>query len=469
MRMVNLGYARLSRQSQAEGDTLNNHKERLERIPCDHIFVDLQSGWKGKSDDSADRDGFQKLIKLSKELREKDLPVNIYFGRVDRWGRSAVTNVLKIEELENIGCKLYSLDTGRASTKTAGDWLNISQQSLIAEYYSRQLSDNIGTAYQRKRQLNKPLSSRPPMGYKLSDDKSTYEFDDREYKNSGKSAYSIAVELIELYYSGSSSKQCAKYAVKYGCNFQSNSFNRWIKNPTLRGHLWYYDPPKNKAKKLNKKPKQVIIPNNHQPIITIEQWRVIETKLIDSNHLRGRNQNKTYPLQRLCKCAHCGGTLTRNKKTRGKYTWYCFRCTNVHCTTKSISTNKVEMEVIKAIQTKSAEIQSTYAKPTEKVKPSELIQLESHRDEIKAMYDRTPLEGLKIALTDIENQIAEIQSTEEPYVIDTEELKLLAEAILDTDAWKHTSDGSKRVIYQSLVDQVVIDLFEKSVEVYLLF
>ena len=464
---MRIGYMRLSQERQAEGDTLQNHRVRLEAVPCDRIFCDLQSGWK----DSEDREQFQALLALAKELRAKNEAVEIYFGRIDRWGRSTTTNVVAVEELEAIGCKLYSLETGEVSTSTPGGWLSLSQQSVIAEYYSRQLSYNVSQALKQKRLLNKPLGSFPPLGLKLADDKSKYELDDRPFQDTGRTGYQIAREMIDLYLDTGSLYKVSDYLKKkYGIRRQAIVLSRWMKNPSLRGHLWYYDPPKNKALKQGMKLneiKKVIVHNQHNAIIAPDEWRIMDRLLMDSQKLKGANRGRTYPLQRLCRCSLCGGGLSRNRSTRNKAGDYHYnmRCYNRDCPGRTMSLAKIESEVIEFIQEHIEGIQEEFAAEESSTKPPELLELERRRQEIQELYDKNPMEGLQIALNSIDKEIAELipdEDNEDPS-ISKEELLLLAQALNDTNAWLQTSPDSKRIIYMELIRTVIVDLNAKKV------
>ena len=447
---MKLGYVRLSREAQAEGETLKAQVERLEAQKCDRIYSDVESGWKGRGEGAQDREHFQELITDAKDLRVQGWPVEIIFARIDRWGRSTSVNVQTIEELEAIGCELTSLDTGKVSTRTAGEWLATMQHSMFAEYWSRQLSDNLRRYNERQRKLSRPLGTQPPFGWKFNEDRSGFEPHPEDW--------ALANELIEMYCSGDSTANCARYSTSKGRRFVQGTFSRWLKNPVHRGHIWYFDPPKHLRKKGDPAPKQVIAQYNaHEPLITPEQWKVIEKQTTERRFFWGRNAGKHHPLQSLCFCAACGNRLTRNINQKNGYKWHSLRCDNTLCDAGAFSYKKAEQAVIEAICNAVDRLQDAYAIPPEPIKPPELLQLERQRDEIKALYEKSSLDGLGDALEEIQAKINAFNLETGPSVATQEELKDLALAVADPDVWSEAPDDLRREIYQGLVERVVIN------------
>jgi DNA invertase Pin-like site-specific DNA recombinase len=93
--MAKLGYARVSTEQQ----DLAAQLEALEAAGCERVFSGKQSG---KSDDNA-----SKLKELIDYAREGD---KIYLTKLDRMGRSLNQILITIQELQNKGVNVITLD-----------------------------------------------------------------------------------------------------------------------------------------------------------------------------------------------------------------------------------------------------------------------------------------------------------------------------------------------------------------------
>ncbi|MEM9263904.1 MAG: recombinase family protein [Cyanobacteria bacterium P01_F01_bin.13] len=447
---MKLGYVRLSRESQAKGETLQAQVERLESRECDRIYSDLESGWKGRGGGAEDREQFRELIADAKKFRAQSWPVTIIFARIDRWGRSASVNVKTIEDLEKIGCELISLDTGRVSTRTAGEWLSTMQGSMFAEYWSRQLSDNLNRYNERRRNLSRPLGTHAPFGWKFTEDRSGYEPHPENWE--------LANELVQMYLDGVSCAECAKYSTSQGRRFVQSTFSKWLRNPVHRGHIWCWNPPKHRRKKGDPPPEQIILEYAaHEPLITHQQWAIIEKQLSERRFLWGRNNNKKHPLQGLCLCSACGHRLVRNIGVKNGYKWPSLRCDNTLCDAGAYSYRKAEDAVITAICSAVDRLAEAYALPPESAKSPELIKLEDERAQIQALYNQTPLDGLGKALEEINQRIIQLSAQPVAPVLNKEELREFALAVADPDVWGEADDDLKREIYQGLIESIIIN------------
>ena len=78
----------------------------------------------------------------------------------------------------------------------------------------------------------------------------------------------------------------------------------------------------NGPKKLNQgELEQYFIEDNHEPIISMEDWQTVQEKLNSRRWQQGKN--KTYKFTGLLKCQHCGSTLKRQVSYKKKIVWCC--------------------------------------------------------------------------------------------------------------------------------------------------
>lgn len=455
---MKLGYSRLSSEAQTDGLSLEAQAEILGRAGCDRIYTDIESGWKGRSGESSDREQFQQMLADARQFRGDGWPVEIIFPEFSRWARNTITSMGLIEELEGIGITLRSMDIGPISVQTAGQWLNTMQQSMMAEFYSRQLSDKLQRTYKLKRSTGRPLQHKQPFGWRLSADKTKLEPNTAPFGQTGRSQWDLARELVQVYLGGASLTSLADHAAKLGIPLSGASAHRWLKNPIHQGHTWWYKQALPKGVYRNKgNNEREFIWNTHEPLITPAEWEVIEQRLAAGKRNWGINAGREInTLQGLCICADCGLKLKRSHSpTTANPDYSVMRCYNNQCQAKTYPHHKIEAKIIEAIISRSAELAEEAIRPVEPEKPAELIALESQRLEIAALMDRSSLPALQEALEQVDAQIAQFRQPKESESSREDYLEM-AELISDPALYEDLSAFEKQLIFKSLIKHIIV-------------
>lgn len=457
---MKLGYARLSSEAQADGQSLELQQERLEKYGCDRVYAEIESGWKGRKGDSGDRLELQRLIGDAKKLKADGWPVEIVFARLDRWARNTLTSMQLIEDLEESGITLRSLDTGVISVATAGKWLEAMQASVFNEYYSRRISSDVKRTYQHKRNTGKPLQHKAPFGWSLSQDRTRLKPDMEPYKDSGMAAWAMARHFIDLYVGGKSFEAVAKEAVRLGLPWSSSTMRRWMLNPIHQGHTWWYKYALKKGQYRNStNNEREFIYNTHEVLITQADLSRIQQRIKDGKQNWGANASrKINVLQGLCVCATCGCNLKRAVNPTTKNPDYAYvRCFNNKCVGRSFPYHKVEQALIEDIIKQAEVLAKKATAPIDRQKPAELIALESQRAEIIKLLELRESDGLKQALLEIDAQIGSLTKPVKAGVA-PQDLQAMIEAIEDPETFEEMSQEERRLIFVALCDRIVVDV-----------
>ena len=462
---MKLGYSRLSSEVQTGGLSLEAQKEILDRAGCDRIYTDVESGWTGRGGESSDRTEFQKLLADARKLRKDGWPVEIIFPEFSRWARSTITSMGLIEELEEIGITLRSMDIGVVSVATAGQWLNTMQQSMVAEFYSRNLSDKGKRMYELKRATGKPLQHKPPLGWKLSKDRKKLEPNHEPYEGSDFTHWELGRKLVEMYLEWGSFSAIERWGWENGLRLHAAVVRKWMINPINQGHTWWYKQPIKKGQWRNSSNNEKeIIYNTHEPLITPGEMVQIEQKMNDASQNRGFiMKHGPCTLQGLVFCSSCGRSMKRTGNPTTKRKNYAYvRCYHQGCdikTGKSYPYDKVEQALIEAIVARANDAARLATNSTEdEPKSVELIKLESDRDELLEMLERRESAGLRHALDELNTQIARFS---EPQPVNLDKMSDMIEAISDPEMFDNLTRDEKRTIFVTLCEKIVVDLSGK--------
>lgn len=455
---MKLGYRRLSSEQQTDGLSLEAQQKILEKAECDRIYTDIESGWRGKSGESSDREDFQKMLADARQLRSEGWPVEIVFPEFTRWARNTITSMGLIEELEAEGITLRSMDIGPISVQTAGQWLNTMQQSVMAEFYSRQLSDKLQRTYELKRNTGRPLQHKQPFGWALSEDKSKLVPNTNLWKSTGRTPYDIADELIKMYIAGSSLEACAKRGIELELPWAASTFRKWMLNPIHQGHTWWYKQKLKKGEhRSSKNNEREILYNTHEPLITPSQFAAIQQRLKDGKQIWGRNtKGRLNVLRGLAICADCGRKLGRDPNpTTANPDWSTLRCYNNLCKGSRYGHDYVEEALVDTIREHAQELAERGSQPLEAQKPAQLIALEQQREQLLQMIENTKLPGLTQALQELDTKIKQFDRPL-PAELSTEETANLIELLSTPSEFMKLPDNTRRIYYTALCDSIIV-------------
>lgn len=316
-------YARVSTSHQVEAQTTPQQLERLHnhvkaqgwQLCQQHIFRD-----DGKSGANLNRPGLDRL---------RDAAHACEFERVlitapDRLARNYVQQMIVLDELEKLGCKVEFLD--RPMNEDPHDRLLLQIRGAVAEYERTLIADRMRRGRQLKYQSGTLLPwSRPPYGYRLSSDRPRdpvgVYLDEHEA--------SVVRQIFECYLEEKASIQ--SLAVRLQKQGIPTPFNKrlWstaslraiLKQPAYTGQVYAnrfrYQPPKVRRSAthpighahdtLVEQPVENWLAVAPIPtIITQEQFDLVQQKLQKNKSFALRNtKGDHYLLRRLVSCGRC--------------------------------------------------------------------------------------------------------------------------------------------------------------------
>jgi hypothetical protein len=209
----------------------------------------------------------------------------------------------------------------------------------------------------------------------------------------------------------------------------------------------------------------------HPALITDSEYRIIEAQLADNRTYRRSTGGKEqrYPLSGLVVCARCGRKLTiktTNAKPYGRYQSY--QCRNQACNEQSgaigCSYKIIEAAVIAKLTDRAVDLATMAAAPMEHNPPPEVIEIRRQIAELKGMYAKSPLSGIKGAIAELETRLNQLETRKESVAVDNE---LFIKTFSNPARFEELDSASKRILYHDLVDKVVVDKGRK-IEITLL-
>lgn len=212
-------------------------------------------------------------------------------------------------------------------------------RAVFNDMYAKDISKKVRTSIITKATLGECIKAFQPYGYKKDENNKNIILIDENVADN-------VIKIFELYKAGNSKTQIARYLnnknittpLKYKVE-NTNYFNpnksatyKWnstIINKILRDPIYVGDLVQLKNKKINYKIKkvqkvpkdmQIIIQNNHQPIIDRKIFDTVQEMLDKQTNEWNYSNRKSHLLSGLVFC-RCGSRVTYNKN-HGKY----FRC-----------------------------------------------------------------------------------------------------------------------------------------------
>lgn len=398
----------------------------------DYIYAERISGRR------RDRPEFANLIEQALALRQQGHQVECWVVEWTRWARNTIYSLEKVKELEAAGVVIMELTTRQpVSLNTASGLLSTGTKSLMAEYYSAELSERMRRSMAHRRNHNKPTSATITFGYRRSADKSKLE---------PGPDWHIARELIEQFMSGVTlTRLIAWLWQKHNIRRSRQGLLTWLKSPVLRGHTVYAGGAD-------------VRHSTHPPLVTEDEWRQISYRLELNRQLRGQNQNNTiYPVPNIVWCRECSrkcySHINNKRKSYSNRYFVCDHaqrrgdCTNRNC----ISDRAIEAAIQEAIVEAADHIAIEMTQPSD-LNPA-IAALEAERATLEPLAHR-PAIAEEIAAIDAEiaNKKAGIHRMDASH---TQALvKELAQ--LSSSDWDAIAPEERRAIYSELCQRVTI-------------
>ena len=340
----NIGvYCRLSRED--EKDDFNKQSESIEnQLKFINGFT-LSQGLKIKKvykDDgftgtNFDRPGFKKMIS---DIENKEINM-VITKDLSRLGRDYIDTGYYIEKYFPSKNIRYIAITDNVDTFDPNNSNNdiTPFKTVFNDMYAKDTSKKVRAILMTKALNGESIKAFQPYGY----------MKDPKNKNKiiiDKNVSEIVVKIFDMYKSGKNKSQICRYLnenhITTPLKYKEETTN--YKNPNKRFYVWSSsmiskilrdriyigDLVQHKHTKINYKVKKnvkvhpsqyIIVPNNHEPIIDIDTFNVVQ-KMLDkqSNEWTYSSSNSPHLLRGLVYCS-CGGKVTYNKN-HGKY----FRC-----------------------------------------------------------------------------------------------------------------------------------------------
>ena len=327
---ITILYERLSKDDELQGPSnsilnqrslLEEYAERNKLNPYTHIQDDGYSGtnW--------DRPGWQELMTKI----ENDEVQNLIVKDSSRIGRDYLRVGLFREMLREKGVRLIAVNDGIDTFTNDDDFTPF--REIMSEWYARDTSKKIKTAFKTKGQSGKPVTGKPPYGYvKDPNDKYKWLIDPE--------AAAVVRRLYDLTVSGKNLEEICRilhsekverpsyYSAKRG---QINSDKAleaadpylWrpqvIRDILARqeylGHLvnFRHSKPSYKSKRMVINPREnwLIFENNHEPIVDQKTWELAQR--VRQTVKRTDTTGEANPFTGLLFCADCGNKLYNHR------------------------------------------------------------------------------------------------------------------------------------------------------------
>src|SRR3989338_6945458 len=354
-------YIRVSTEDQAkEGYSLEVQREYLEsfamregyeifKVYCDD----------GISAYSTRRPALQKLLA---DAKGKSFGLVLAY-KIDRFSRNLKDLLMLVDELFSYGAGFKSATEPFDTTTSAGK-LMFQQLGSFAEFERNRIAERVFPGMVKGVQRGNWQGARyAPYGYSYTKEKKLLEINEAE---------SNVVKLIyTMFLCDKSIRSNTEYLTRKGYrNRKGNIFSTKLigdilKNKIYTGKLvWnahFYDKTQ-KTKKgykyVKNPPEKVIISQGkHQPIISEEDFELVQEKL-KARRVERRKKVSDYPLSGILYCAKCnhkylGISSISNHRTGVKKRWY--RCIGpyrsfIRCKNKSVKAQEIETEVAEILE-----------------------------------------------------------------------------------------------------------------------
>lgn len=330
-------YVRLSRDDERAGESLSIENQKI--LVTKYV---REKGWEvkdvyvddGYSGTNFERPGVKRLLDDAKAGEINTIVVK----DLSRFGRNYILVGQYIDYVfPSFGIRFIAIedkiDTESKDT-SAMDMLPI--MNVFNEWHSANTSKKIRAVRTSCAQTGKYLASKAPYGYVRKDDKNHTPIIDEEAaqivrhiferRAKGESPYKIALEL-----QAAGVLSPAVYAErKFGKTITRPGYNMW--SPAAVKHilaqpLYVGDLVQQKVKHISYKNKkvvkvpqeeQIVIPNNHEPIISRELWNKVKEVEAEASTGKMTKERVTPPLSGIMRCSTCGCTMEYHRTAGGR-------------------------------------------------------------------------------------------------------------------------------------------------------
>ena len=327
-------YERLSHddEQQGESNSISNQKRILEDYVLSHgmtVFRHFTDD--GISGTRFDRPGFQAMIE---EVRNGNIEACI-IKDMSRFGRDYLQVGTYMEELRKNDTRLIALNDNVDTQK--GDDEFTPFRNIMNEWYARDTSKKVRSAFQAKNLAGKHTSSAVPYGYlKSEENKDQWVIDPVaapivkrifQMTMEGKGPYQISqilsdehIEIPAYYHQKLGIGLWQTREIKYPYQWGSSTIVHMLENPSYLGHTCNFKTRKHfKDKKSHyvDQDQWTIIENTHEAIIDQETFDNVQ-RLRKNIRRYPDGWGEAHPLGGLLYCADCCGKMYVHRTNNGK-------------------------------------------------------------------------------------------------------------------------------------------------------
>lgn len=479
-------YARVSTTNEEQEDSLERQKAHYTE------YIGNRPEWRfvGVYDDPGvtgtrvdQRKGFQRLLNDCREGKIK----KILCKSISRFARNTVDALKYIRELKELGIGIY-FETQNIDTMTAGGDILITILAAIAEQESRNMSENIKWAFQKKfKEGELMLVCSQFLGYDRDKDKNIV-INEEQAK--------IVRRIYREFLSGYSCATIAKNLIEDGIltvtgkkQWRASGIRNILTNEKYYGGAYLGKTCKKDvlSKERVASDEVYYVENSHPAIIPKDTWDLVQLELERRKDYRsctktgnGRYSSK-YPFSKKLICGECGMVFRRHAQyKKGEYvrTWVCITHKikgNEYCSQHYILEEDIEKCFQKVISELVGDISqikeilkenvtSTLSEKEDDRGEQILLRMQSLQSEMidinrkkragEIAYELYIAKAQEIAdeVEKLEREQKEIQSTENDRLAETKKLKDILEVINEM----HPTDEFDGEMFRRLIDNVIV-------------
>ena len=333
-------YCRLSRDDDlgTESMSIQSQKVILGQYAKDHGFTDCEffvdDGYSGTN---YDRPDFQRMIGLV----EQGAVGTIIVKDLSRLGRNYLETGRYTEVIfPEYRVRFIAINDGVDSA--TGDNEFAPFKNIINEWYAKDISRKIKSAFQAKAAKGEFIGSFPPFGYQKSpvdkhklipDERAPYVKMMFQMALEGKSSAAIARALEQqrvltpqAYIHEKFGATVAESTLLHPYSWSENTVRGILSNQVYLGDMVHYRAKqrsfKDKRRDMLPKDEWVIVKNTHEALIDEQTFQTVQQRVKVKQPFTARNPDNIY--RGLIYCGECGGRLEFNKMSscgsKGRFT-----------------------------------------------------------------------------------------------------------------------------------------------------
>ena len=309
-------YARVSSETELQCDSLSAQVDYYEKYIKNHTGWELVEIYadKGISGTQDNRPQFQRMLE---DCRNGKIDL-IVTKAVSRFARNTITLVETMRELKALGIDIY-FETERLHSMSESGDLMIRLLGLMAEDYSRSLSENVKWGIQKRYESGRAHGGFRILGYCWENNRPIIIPEEAK----------IVQQIYTDYLSGMTAVSIAKklnmQGVKTitGINWKDQAVRKILRKEKYMGDMLlqktYTENYRTHKEIINKgQRRQYYVENSHEAIISKKEFQAVQKEFAwRRRHKAGTERPYSYLFSGLITCAECGQSFYRHSKLKG--------------------------------------------------------------------------------------------------------------------------------------------------------